>query len=86
MNGVIADELLADMDNALKTPLEPSTPGTAMSHYKAIVTWMLYFLLVWQTVCHLIMGLSGFYSFCPNFYILSGYSQLMLLVLQVIFV
>ena len=69
----MADELLVDMNNALKTPLEPSTPGTAMSRYKVIVTWMLYFLLVWQTACHLSdNGLEWLLQFLSKFLHLIG--------------
>ncbi|EDO42597.1 predicted protein [Nematostella vectensis] len=42
--------------------------GTVMSNQKALVTWMLYFLLVWQTSCHLSdNGLEWLLQFLSRF-------------------
>jgi len=67
----LGDEYLKDMERATNTPVEepPSRCGTA----RILVTWVLYFLVVWQAAVHLSdNGLEWLLRFFSKFFFVVG--------------
>ena len=73
MEWCLPEDLIVDMETVTNTSIDGSNLSTTMTNQKAIVTWMLYFLLVWQTATFLSdNGLAWLLQFLSRFLYVIG--------------